>query len=43
MPLVMIVPNTAVPRVAPKERESCVVEVATPRSSREVAFCTTSV
>jgi len=37
-----MVPKIAVPKMAPSERESWVMEVATPSSSREVAFCTTS-
>jgi hypothetical protein len=41
-PPAMTVPKTAVPRVAPSERESWVTAVATPSSRRLVAFWTTS-
>ena len=36
--LAIMVPKIAVPSVAPIERESCVIEVAMPRSLRVVAF-----
>ena len=42
-PLVITVPNTAMPTVEPTLRKNWVDAVATPRSARSTAFCTTSV